>query len=166
GRPLSAAAPEPVTATAEVADLSSVVPWSTVTVGFSRPMNPATVVRALRVNPATVVRTGWHGNRLLVRAVHGFTPNSPYILTISRSVARTASGTSLTADLNVIFGTAQAAPLPASSRPPTALPLATVASAEEGSRAVVTMTGAVVVTAGRVQWGAQTFSGLISFRGA
>jgi DNA-directed RNA polymerase specialized sigma24 family protein len=157
--------PVPVTATAAVGSLSSVDPASTVSVDFSRPMDRDAVVRALRLNPATAVRTAWRGNRLLVTAVHGFTPNSPYVITIDRSEARTASGVPLRADLDVVFGTA---PLP-SPRPsagsPAALPLTNVAAAAGGSRAVITADGAVVVTSASAQWGAQTFSGLISFHG-
>jgi hypothetical protein len=155
----------PVTARASVAGLPSVDPASTVSVSFSRPMDRAAVVQALRLKPATAVRTAWRGDRLLVTPVHGFTPNSPYVLTISRSGARTASGESLAANLNVVFGTAPKAILRAPSGAPAPLPLTSIAPAEEGSRAVITADGSIVATAGTEQWGPQTFSGLISFHG-
>ena len=115
--PFPTTAPVAVTATAAVTGLASVGPASTITIDFNRPMDRAAVVRALRLNPTTTVAAAWRGNRLLVTAAHGFTPNSPYVLTIDHSAARTASGSSLAADIHVVFGTAAVAQAGTALRP-------------------------------------------------
>jgi hypothetical protein len=163
--PLQARTPVAVIATAAVAGLASVGPASTITIDFNSPMDRAAVVRALRLSPTTAVATAWRGNRLLVTAAHGFTPNSPYVLTIDHSLARTASGSSLAADVHVVFGTAAVAPAGTAPGPASGLSLTSVAAAAAGSEAIITNDGAVIATAGTTQAGQGVLSGLIRFQG-
>jgi hypothetical protein len=138
--------PALVTASSPLTGLASVDPAGPVVVHFSRPMDHAAVARALHVAPATAVRATWSGNDLVVTPLHGLVANAPYVLTIDRALARTATGASLAADLHVVFGTAGLA-LPGGAKPaPTGLPLRFVAAAGEGSEAVITGSGQVVAT--------------------
>jgi Bacterial Ig-like domain len=149
--------PVRVAATSTLAGLASVAPASAVVVRFDRPMNQDAVATALRVSPATATRTAWRGNDLVVTPLHGLVPNSPYVLTIDRSLARTAAGAPLAADLHVVFGTAAVA-FPAGAAPaPTALQLHAVAPADDGSEALVTSDGSLLATSAR-QFG---FAGLL-----
>lgn len=139
-RPVLVAASSPVTG------LASVDPSGPVVIRFSRAMDHAAVARALHVAPATAVRATWSGDDLVVTPLHGLVANAPYVLTIDRALARTATGASLAADLHVLFGTA-ATLLPGGAAPtPAGLPLRFVAAAGEGSEAVITGSGQVIAT--------------------
>lgn len=118
---------------------------------FSRPLDHATTLAALRLAPAARVSTRWDGETLTVRPAYGFAPDSAYVLTVDHTVARTASGVPLATDLHVVFGTA---PAPAAASGSTAFALpdlvrVPVAAADPGSEAVVTRDGSLLLTAAR-----------------
>ncbi|HEY4026056.1 MAG TPA: Ig-like domain-containing protein, partial [Candidatus Dormibacteraeota bacterium] len=141
--------PVAVVASSAVAGLESVDPAEPVVVNFDRPMDHEAVAAALRIAPATAVRTAWSGNDLVITPLHGLAGNSPYVLTIDRALARTATGARLAADLHVVFGTGGSA-IPAGPEPvPTGLPQRFVAAADEGSEAVITGGGLVIATSAR-----------------
>jgi hypothetical protein len=139
-------APVPVLATSAVAGLASFDPGGQVVLRFSRPMDHQAVAAALRIAPATAVRTSWSGQDLVVTPLHGLAPDAPYVLTIDRSIARTAAGASPASDLHVLFGTAPV-PQPGGTPPPAVpLPLRTLTNAADGSEAVLVNGGVAIAT--------------------
>jgi hypothetical protein len=157
---LGGPAPVAVLATSAAAGMASFDPAGQVVVRFSRPMDHQAVAAALHLAPATAVRTSWSGEALVVTPLHGLAPNSPYVLTIDRSRARTAAGAPLANDLHVVFGTAPL-PEPGGAPPPAvALPLRTLTAAAEGSEAVIVDAG-VAIAASASRSGA---SGLLRLR--
>jgi hypothetical protein len=106
-------APRPavaLTMSSAVAGVQALNPSSPVTLHFNRPVDRQSVAQALRFTPATTVRTRWQGDDLVVTAVHGWTPNASYAVTVDPSTARAADAAPLTGTLRLVFGTAPLSP--------------------------------------------------------
>jgi len=158
--------PATVAAAGDVIGSVSADPAGAVRLSFSQPLDHAATVAALRLHPAAAVQTSWQGDVLEVTPTNGFAANSAYLLTIDAAVARTASGARLASDVQVGFGTAPAvAPGPAPAAP-VQLKRATVAAAADGSEAVVTAAGAVLLTSGKPSAGTLNHEGLIRVDGS
>jgi hypothetical protein len=138
-----------IQAVANLADPVSADPAAALTVHFTRPLDHASVLAALRISPAVQVRSTWQGDSLQIAPVHGFAPNTAYLVSVDRSVARTSSGAGLAADVAVAFGTAQAATVGESAAPVTGLGRLLVADAAAGSEAVIVRDGSILMTAAR-----------------
>ena len=116
---------------------------------FSQPLDHAATASAVRLTPATQVGSAWDGDTLTLTPVHGFAPNSAYVLTVDHTVARTARGVPLAADVHVLFGTASVAgpgPHPITGFAAPSLTSTPVAAAGERSEAVVTRDGSLLIT--------------------
>jgi endonuclease YncB( thermonuclease family) len=139
-------------------------PTAPVRLTFSQPLDHAATASAVRLSPATQVRSVWDGDTLTLTPVHGFAPNSAYVLTVDHTVARTAQGAPLAADMHVLFGTASVAgpgPHPISGFAAPALASTPMSAAGERSEAVVTRDGSTLLTGGsqgvvRIRNGAAT----------
>jgi hypothetical protein len=140
---------EPVAAIPGNLDRVSADPREGLAVGFSQPMNQASVNAALRLSPAAAVTTSWQGRTLIVTPVHGFAPNAAYVLTIDHTVARTAAGKAPGSNITVAFGTAPAAGPAVAVGSPAHLSRTELTTAQAGSEAVVTQQGSILVTAHR-----------------
>ena len=157
--------PVPVLAAADVSGAISGPLSAPIRVSFSRPVDHAAVARALRLSPAAALRTWWRGDVLGVSPVHGFVPDTAYVLTVDRAVARTADGRPLAADLHVLFGTAPAARAAPGPTTPARLPRTVVAGARDGSEAVVTPDGSLLLTAAVPSAATQGHAGLVRIKG-
>lgn len=155
-----------VVATPGIVDRVSADPGEGLTISFSQPMDPASVTAALRLTPATTVTTSWQGSTMTVSPLHGFAPNSAYVLTIDRTVAKTASGGSPASDVKVTFGTAPVAQAVAGARAPGPLPRTVLTAADNESEAVVTHDGSVLVAAAAHDPGKSGPSGLVRMTSA
>jgi hypothetical protein len=154
-------------------------PAGPIRLNFDRSLDRGSVQAALRLTPAATVRTSWEGDTLTVTAVNGLAPNSAYRLTVDARTARSAAGQPLGSDLELAFGTAptpdgatpaaERTTAPAGSGPssaaassaaqglkasgtaskPQPLRRTVVAPALASSEAVVTRTGALLLTAAR-----------------
>jgi hypothetical protein len=122
----------------------SVSPDDVITVSFNQPMDEQAVVAGLHIQPATRVTTAWRGNNLVITPVHHLTGNTPYTVTIPQSAARTASGSTARAAIQITFGTA---PTPPASvvKPPTLAPV-TVGTASPGAELLFAPDGSLLVT--------------------
>jgi hypothetical protein len=138
-----------IQAVANLADPISADPAAALTVHFTRPVDHASVLAALRISPAVQVHSSWQGDSLQIAPVHGFAPNTAYLVSVDRSVARTSSGAGLATDVAVAFGTAQAATVGKPAAPVTGLGRLLVAGAEAGSEAVIVRDGSILMTAAR-----------------
>jgi hypothetical protein len=136
---------------------------------FSLPLDHTATASAIRLAPATQVRSTWDGETLTVTPVHAFAPNSAYVLTIDHTVARTALGAPLAADMHVLFGTAPVAAWAPSGNPTMMAPLplvpTPVADADDGSDAVVARDGTLLLTAARAGPGTGGHEGLVRISG-
>jgi hypothetical protein len=129
-------------------------------------MDQASVTAALRLTPATAVTTSWRGSTMTVSPVHGFAPNSAYVLTIDHTVARTSGGGSPASDVTVTFGTAPVAQTVSDAGDPVKLSRTVLTAAEDGSEAVVTRDGSVLVTAAQQAPGGKGPTGLVRMTSA
>jgi hypothetical protein len=145
--------PVPVAALGAVSGTLSADPAAPLRLRFSRPLDRAATSSALRLTPAVSFRSVWQGDTLAISARYGFAPNSAYLLTIDRTVARTADGAPLADDVRVAFGTAPALAVGPAAARPVILPRSPVARAADGSEAVVTRTGALLLTAANLTGG-------------
>jgi hypothetical protein len=142
-----------VVARSDVGGALSADPAAPLVLRFSQPLDHAATESALQLSPAAAVRTAWQGDQLSVAPLHGFAPNSAYVLTIDRTVARTAGGAPLAADVHVVFGTAGVAGIGPAAGPPVALPRTRVAPAADGSEAAVGVDGTLLLTAAEASGG-------------
>jgi hypothetical protein len=122
-------------------------PGAPVRLTFSRALDHAATIAALRVTPATDVQATWQDDTLTVTPAHGFAPNAPYVLTIDHSVARTGNGARLTADVRVAFGTAPVPQAGALGAQPVTVGRNTIAAADPDAEAVFTASGDLLATA-------------------
>ena len=100
---------------------AQVNPDAAIVVGFTQPMDQASVVQALHIEPATAVTTSWNNNTLTITPLHHLTSNTPYTVTIDHSVAKASNGGTLAADVTLTFGTGTT-PSPSASPSPSAPP--------------------------------------------
>ena len=99
-----------VTAASPVADTHAVSPDNVITVAFSQPMDHNAVVAGLHITPATTVTTSWNGNNLIITPTHHLAGNTSYTVTIAKTAARAANGSTATAPITIAFGTAPTPP--------------------------------------------------------
>ncbi|HET9656284.1 MAG TPA: Ig-like domain-containing protein, partial [Kineosporiaceae bacterium] len=144
---------------------NSADPSDALTLRFSRPLDRTTVNSALRLSPAAAYTPSWNGDTLTITPAHGFAPNAAYVLTIDHHVARTASGEGLASDVRVVFGTAPAIQAGPARQAPQNLGRTVLAPAEDGSEAVVTRNGSVLLTAAQAGHGGTDVSGLVRMSG-
>jgi hypothetical protein len=156
--------PVDVVALSDVSGALSADGSAAVRVRFTQPLDHATTLAALHLTPAAALRTSWQGNTLAVAPVHGFAPNSAYVLTIDGTVARTAAGAPLAGDLHVAFGTAPVAGA-GPGGPAAALSRTPVAGAADDAEAVVTLHGSLLLTAARPGPSTGYHSGLVRVSG-
>jgi Bacterial Ig-like domain len=130
-------------------DISGTVSWdpaAAVRITFDRPVAHAATQTAVQLAPYADTTPSWDGNTLVLTPTNGFAPNTGYLVTINHTVARTAGGNQLAADLHLAFGTA---PRPGEGPAP-ATPLElhpnAVAGAQDGSEAVITRDGSLLLT--------------------
>lgn len=95
----------PVTMSSSLQGQAAASPSAPVVLHFSRPMDHASVVAALRISPATDVRTSWQGDDLVVTPVHGLAAGVPYQVSVDAARARTTGGQAPTGSLSLYFGT-------------------------------------------------------------
>jgi hypothetical protein len=157
--------PVSVTAVGDVAGAVSAAPGDPLRLRFTTPLDPGTTGKALRLAPATAVQTSWQGSTLTISAVHGFAPNTAYRLIIDHGTARTAGGAPLAADIRLAWGTAPTAEAGPATGAPTTLAPTTVADAADGSEAVVTGDGALLLTGAVAGAGTDYHSGLVRIAG-
>jgi Big-like domain-containing protein len=119
---------------------------------FSQPLDHRTAASAVRLSPATKVRSAWDGDTLTLTPVYGFAPNSAYVLTVDHTIALTARGAPLAADIHVLFGTASVAgpgsPGNTALAAPALVPTP-VADAGDRSQAVAARDGSLLLSAAR-----------------
>jgi hypothetical protein len=158
--------PVGVAASSDVNGAVSADPAAPVRIRFARPVDHAATVNALRLSPASLVRTSWQGDTLTIAPAHSFAANAAYVITVAGSVARTASGATFAADLNVVFGTAATTEVGRAVGTPVGLPRTRIAGAEDGSEAAVAQDGSLLLTG--AQPGAATGyqSGLVHITGS
>jgi hypothetical protein len=144
---LTGPSPVSVGVVADAMGAVSVDPAGAVRLRFSQSLDHTATEAALRVAPYTDVDKNWQGNTVTLVPRHGFAPNTPYLITIDHRGARTAGGAPLTADLHVVFGTAPVAGVGPDGGAQATLGRARVAGAGDGSEAVVTADGALLLTA-------------------
>jgi hypothetical protein len=154
-----------VSAVPGIVDRISADPGDGLSVSFSQLLDEASVDKALRLAPATTVTTSWQGNTMTVSPVHGFAPNSAYVLTIDHTKARTKSGAPLASDIRVTFGTAPVAKAVVDAPAPVKLSRTTLTAAEDKATAVVAKDGSVLVTAARANAGSAGRDGLVRVNG-
>jgi hypothetical protein len=154
-----------VAAVSEVQGAISVDPTAPLRLRFSEPMDDATIKAAMRLTPAATLQSHWEGTTLTVSPEHGLTPNSAYLLSIDHTIARTASGARLPADLHFVFGTAATAGIGKAAGTPVALPRSRLADAADGSEAVVARDGSVLLTGAQAGSTTGFNSGLVRVKG-
>jgi hypothetical protein len=138
-----------VQASSELTGAVSADPAGAVRVRFDHALDHVATEGAITLQPAADVRTSWQGDTLVVSPVHGLAPNSAYRLSIDGHKARTAQGTPLGSDLRLAFGTAPAIASGPATAAPAVLDRTPTAAAAYGSEAVVTVKGALLLTAAR-----------------
>jgi Bacterial Ig-like domain len=139
--------PVAVTAVADGTTLSA-DPNAAVRVSFSHPLDHRRTLAALRTTPAAAVTTSWTGDTLTIAPVHGFAPNTSYVLTVDAATARTSTGAKLAGDVPIVFGTAATAVARASGTP-VQMVRKSVTAATDDAEAVVVGGDSLLVTSAR-----------------
>jgi hypothetical protein len=146
-----------VQASSVLTGVVSADPATPIRLTFNQALDHASTEAGLRLSPATSVRTSWDGDTLVISPVHGLAANSAYVLTVDAATARTASGKTLAADLQLGFGTAPGAAdgtgTAASTGDPANLQRVVMTSASDESEAVVTRAESLLVTGARTPAG-------------
>jgi uncharacterized protein YkwD len=99
--------PVPVASSAHRTDLQAGLAWNAaISIGFSTPMNPASVASSLRVDPATAVDLAWSsdGTTLLVSPRSGWRPGTLHTITVGPGTLA-ANGSPMTAAVRAAFQT-------------------------------------------------------------
>jgi hypothetical protein len=158
---LTGPSPVNVTAVGGLLGSPSANPASPLRLRFSQALDPVATQAALHLSPAASMRWSWQGDTLTGSPVNGFAPNSAYLLTVDRNVARTAAGAPLAADLHVPFGTAPTVAGGPTPPPAVPLPRTVLAAADDDSEAVVTRDGAALLTSAKASPGSGYRTGLV-----
>ena len=104
--------PVPVASAAPRTDLQAGLAWNApISIGFSTPMNPASVASSLKVDPPTAVDLAWSndGTTLLVRPRSGWRPGTLHTITVGPGTLA-ANGSPMTAPVRAAFQTRTVSP--------------------------------------------------------
>ncbi|HKT06202.1 MAG TPA: Ig-like domain-containing protein, partial [Rugosimonospora sp.] len=125
----------------------SVDPTAPVRVTFTQPVDHQATQAAVTFSPYASVTPNWDGDTLVLTPQHGgLSPNTGYLLTVNRGVARTSNGAALSTDLHLAFGTAPVPGVGPGPTTPADLHRKVIANAASNSEAIVARDGSLLLT--------------------